>query len=866
MSSNISCMQQLGIHRCMLSGTRSNKEKDLLFSDDPARLERTIRRGQRSTSLDATTSSSIDTHNQPSTDTRPSSSVDPNRSTMIDTTPRTSIDIVSSKMVNIIILTQDKNGNLYDQAGHLRNATGQKIDAQGTVIHDADATGAAQPVHAQRYKKQQGERLAVLRRSCSFERTIRRGQRSTSLDATTSSSIDTHNQPSTDTRLSSSIDPNFSTTIDTTPRTSIDTVLSIMVNIIILTQDENGNLYDQAGHLRDATGQKIDAQGTDERLETHNFTNTFPTSFDAVHSTSVDTHPRLAKQPLTSIDTCKSTSIDIRAAVKIQEQENIPSPTRDPDGNARATDGRILQVSREKIADILQVANGPDNLFSQQRATPDIIQTDPNNHTGVTTTEINPDLSRLPKGQASIDGLARTRRSMSSTDNRSMCMLSGTRSNKEKDLLFSDDPAHLERTIRRGQRSTSLDATTSSTIDTHNQPSNDTRPSSSIDPSRPTTIDTTPCTSIDNVSSKMVNIIILTQDENENLCMPSGTESNKEKYLLFSDDPAHLERTIRRGRRSTSLDATTLSSIDTHNQPSTDTRPPSSIDPSRSTTIDTTPRTSIDNVSSKMVNIIILTQDENEDLYDQAGHRRNATGQKIDAQGATIDRHSLVSASNRCMPSGTRSNKEKDLLFSDDPAHLERTIGRGQHSTSLDATTSSSIDTHNQPSTDTRPSSSIDPNRSTTIDTTPCTSIDTGSSKMVNIIILTQDENGNLYDHAGHLRNATGQKIDAQGTVIPDADATGAAQPVDEDALSKPLADYNRQDEYYSNRSAIRLPEIQKPNFELKPQYYTLVSQIPYSGTVRGSNRCYSERRSPRRLPAVQVLQIHAEWRSDALA
>ena len=37
-------------------------------------------------------------------------------------------------------------------------------------------------------------------------------------------------------------------------------------------------------------------------------------------------------------------------------------------------------------------------------------------------------------------------------------MPSGTRSNKEKDLLFSDDPAHLKRTIRRGQRSTSLDA------------------------------------------------------------------------------------------------------------------------------------------------------------------------------------------------------------------------------------------------------------------------------------------------------------------------------------------------------------------------------------------------------------------------
>ncbi|KAF2587561.1 hypothetical protein F2Q70_00037221 [Brassica cretica] len=55
----------------------------------------------------------------------------------------------------------------------------------------------------------------------------------------------------------------------------------------------------------------------DERLETHKFTNTFPTSFDAVHPTSVDTHPRQAKQPLTSIDTQTGTSIDIRAAAKI---------------------------------------------------------------------------------------------------------------------------------------------------------------------------------------------------------------------------------------------------------------------------------------------------------------------------------------------------------------------------------------------------------------------------------------------------------------------------------------------------------------------------------------------------------------------
>ncbi|KAF2559157.1 hypothetical protein F2Q68_00015366 [Brassica cretica] len=283
------------------------------------------------------------------------------------------------------------------------------------------------------------------------------------------------------------------------------------------------------------------------------------------------------------------------------------------------------------------------------------------------------------------------------------CMPSGTRSNKGKDLLFSDDPAHFERTIRRGQSSTSFDVTTSSSIDTHNQPSTDTRPSSSIDPNRST--------------RSILHRVRRSIPCRQKWCMPSGTRSNKEKNLLFSDDPAHLERTIRRGQRSTSLDATTSSSIDTHNQPSTDTRPSSSIDPNRSKTIDTTPRTSIDTVSSKMVNIIILTQDENGNLYDQAGHLRNATGQKIEAQGTAwlepIDRCPQLTIDRRwqrCIPSGTRSNKEKDLLFSDDPAHLERTIRRGQRSTSLDATTSLSIDTHNQPSTDTRPSSSIDPN------------------------------------------------------------------------------------------------------------------------------------------------------------
>ncbi|KAF2581847.1 hypothetical protein F2Q68_00004761 [Brassica cretica] len=139
----------------MPSSIRSNKDKHLLFLEDPAHLERTIRKDQCSTSLDAAAFTSTDSRTQPLTDIRPSSSTDLHRSTSIDTAPRTSIDHQSRNMVAIVILRQDENGNLYDQDGHLRNATGQKLDAQGNV-------------HAQQYKKQQGQTPAILRRSCSL--------------------------------------------------------------------------------------------------------------------------------------------------------------------------------------------------------------------------------------------------------------------------------------------------------------------------------------------------------------------------------------------------------------------------------------------------------------------------------------------------------------------------------------------------------------------------------------------------------------------------------------------------------------------------------------------------------------------------
>ena len=44
---------------------------------------------------------------------------------------------------------------------------------------------------------------------------------------------------------------------------------------------------------------------------------------------------------------------------------------RDSQGFARSMDGRTLHISKEDIADVLQLANGSHNLFQQQRYGPD---------------------------------------------------------------------------------------------------------------------------------------------------------------------------------------------------------------------------------------------------------------------------------------------------------------------------------------------------------------------------------------------------------------------------------------------------------------------------------------------------------------
>ncbi|KAF2540325.1 hypothetical protein F2Q68_00031013 [Brassica cretica] len=62
-----------------------------------------------------------------------------------------------------------------------------------------------------------------------------------------------------------------------------------------------------------------------------------------------------------------------RSTTKLQYRSTIVQNHHplDPEGYARAMDGYALQVSREDIADIRQMANGAENLFVQQHNTPE---------------------------------------------------------------------------------------------------------------------------------------------------------------------------------------------------------------------------------------------------------------------------------------------------------------------------------------------------------------------------------------------------------------------------------------------------------------------------------------------------------------
>ncbi|KAF3530185.1 hypothetical protein DY000_02040008 [Brassica cretica] len=116
------------------------------------------------------------------------------------------------------------------------------------------------------------------------------------------------------------------------------------------------------------------------------------------------------------------------------------------------------------------------------------------------------------------------------------------------------------------------------------------------------------------------------------------------------------------------------------------------------------------------------------------------------------------------MPSCTRSNKESQLIFSPDHASLERTIRKEGRSLSTDNNTSVSLDSAQPPSTQT-PVPSTDSRSPLSIDNTNLPLTDTPHLKSIDIPsrtsidteprdMVVRDNNGDLHDQEGHLRNA----------------------------------------------------------------------------------------------------------------
>ncbi|KAF3494401.1 hypothetical protein DY000_02053861 [Brassica cretica] len=221
------------------------------------------------------------------------------------------------------------------------------------------------------------------------------------IDTHTVSSIDSNESPTTDEHYPTSLDEKHPVDHFTLPD-------QCYPNFSFQEPNKRGRDDYSIGSWADSGFHESFAVEIDDRYSSYSFNNTFPPSIDRVYSASVNTHPHPAKRSYASIDTTPGTSIDIKAAALKKGKGNIPIPSRDPDGHARAMDGSILQVSREDIADILQVANGPDNLFIQQRNIPDNIPAVPDKYPRADTTEIGSHQSCRPVGQASIDKVAPT--------------------------------------------------------------------------------------------------------------------------------------------------------------------------------------------------------------------------------------------------------------------------------------------------------------------------------------------------------------------------------------------------------------------------------------------------------------------------
>ena len=206
-------------------------------------------------------------------------------------------------------------------------------------------------------------------------------------------------------KKSPSIDRNRSTSLDTQPhqpsqlRASIDIAYYPSIDTYVdATRDKDystGSWADDRHHESYAVETTYCDQGADElhegftyeevpNMQIHDETD--QKQAEAVWGRSRFSHPidiaippSIDINPSTSIDINHTTSTDIRPKPKptLSEKDKFDNQYltqnefgifRDPDGYAKAIDGRTLHVSRENIADILQTANGGRQLWEPKFA------------------------------------------------------------------------------------------------------------------------------------------------------------------------------------------------------------------------------------------------------------------------------------------------------------------------------------------------------------------------------------------------------------------------------------------------------------------------------------------------------------------
>ena len=221
-----------------------------------------------------------------------------------------------------------------------------------------------------------------------------------SIDIIYSASVDSHPHPA----------KRSSVSIDTIPGTSIDIKAAA-------SEKEKGNIP-IPNRFTNTYIRSFAPKSTSHEIEAEKINGPIHQSEGTSRRSIRSKIPNSADKRLPSIDTTVSTSIDSHSKpflflstknMSIDYDFLTPDELgifRDSDGQARSIDGRILQVSREDIADILQLANGLDNLFMQQRSIPDNIPAVSDEYPSADTTEIGSHQSCRPVGQASIDEAA----------------------------------------------------------------------------------------------------------------------------------------------------------------------------------------------------------------------------------------------------------------------------------------------------------------------------------------------------------------------------------------------------------------------------------------------------------------------------